>query len=42
VSGYDGHIDGKNKWALNYLYEIERSGNIEEAVRSLVPIAQLK
>jgi hypothetical protein len=35
------HFNGESKWALGFLYEIERSGNIQEAGKKFLPIVQL-
>ena len=35
------YFDGKGSWALDFLYEIERKGNFEEAVKRFLPIVEL-
>ncbi|NHJ31392.1 MAG: hypothetical protein FK732_00875 [Asgard group archaeon] len=37
----DGSLDGQTNYALNFLYEIETSGDIKKTVRFLTPVMQL-
>jgi hypothetical protein len=36
-----GYFNGESDWALGFLYEIERSGNIDEAIKRFLPIVEL-
>ena len=37
----DGRLDGKTNYAIDFLYEIETSGNIKNTIELLTPIMQL-
>jgi hypothetical protein len=36
-----GYFNGESDWALGFLYEIERSGNTDEAIKRFLPIIEL-